>query len=112
VEEPFSPYVHDAELDLGPRINGLNCLREPFQPIIGDEGILEPAFFSSATTCSQNLAPSFSEIHIPRTSLVRNSLRYVSWRQRKVVAAVLKLICDFATAEQAEIELRPCSVTS
>jgi putative transposase len=37
--------------------------------------------------------------------MVRNSLRYVSWKQRKEVAADLKLIYGSATAEQAEMEL-------
>ena len=37
--------------------------------------------------------------------MVRNSLRYVSWKQRKEVAADLKLIYNSPTAEQAEMEL-------
>jgi len=37
--------------------------------------------------------------------MVRNSLKYVSWKQRKEVAADLKTIYQAATAEQAEMEL-------
>ena len=37
--------------------------------------------------------------------MVRNSLKYVSWKQRKEVATDLKTIYQAATAEQAEINL-------
>lgn len=37
--------------------------------------------------------------------MVRNSLRYVSWKQRKEVAADLKYIYQATTAEQAELNL-------
>lgn len=33
-----------------------------------------PRFFSSVTTCNQNFSPSFSEAHIPRTSLAPSVL--------------------------------------
>lgn len=62
---------------------------------------------------SQTLAPSEAiESVFPRTQvqlclvhMVRHSLRYVSWKQRKEVAADLKTIYQAATAEQAEINL-------
>ena len=37
--------------------------------------------------------------------MVRNSFKYVSWKQRKEVATDLKTIYQAATAEQAEMEL-------
>jgi putative transposase len=37
--------------------------------------------------------------------MVRNSLKYVSWKQRKEVASDLKAIYQSPTAEQAEMEL-------
>ena len=37
--------------------------------------------------------------------MVRNSLRYVSWKERKAVAADLKAIYQSVTAAQAELEL-------
>lgn len=56
--------------------------------------------------------PEAIETVFPRTQvqlcivhMVRNSLRYVSWKQRKEVAADLKTIYQAATAEQAEINL-------
>jgi putative transposase len=36
---------------------------------------------------------------------VRNSLKYVSWKQRKEVATDLKAIYQAPTADQAEMEL-------
>jgi putative transposase len=38
--------------------------------------------------------------------MVRNSLRYVSWKQRKEIVAGLKTIYQAPTAEQAEMCLR------
>jgi putative transposase len=56
--------------------------------------------------------PEAIETVFPRTQvqlcivhMVRNSLKYVSWKQRKEVAADLKTIYQAATAEQAEIHL-------
>jgi putative transposase len=56
--------------------------------------------------------PEAIEAVYPRTQvqlcivhMVRNSLRYVSWKQRKEVAADLKVIYQSATAEQAELNL-------
>lgn len=56
--------------------------------------------------------PEAIEAVFPRTQvqlcivhMVRNSLRFVSWKQRKEVAADLRLIYQSATAEQAEMEL-------
>ena len=46
-----------------------------------------------------------TQVQLCIVHMVRNSLRYVSWKQRKEVAADLKLIYDSATAEQAEMEL-------
>jgi len=37
--------------------------------------------------------------------LIRNSLSFVGWKERKAMAADLKLICRAATAEMAEMEL-------
>jgi putative transposase len=37
--------------------------------------------------------------------LVRNSLNFVSWKERKEVAADLRLVCAAATAEAAEMAL-------
>lgn len=56
--------------------------------------------------------PEAIEAVFPRTQvqlcivhMVRNSLRYVSWKQRKEVAADLKTIYQAPTAEQAEMNL-------
>ena len=56
--------------------------------------------------------PEAIETVFPRTQvqlcivhMVRNSLKFVSWKQRKEVAADLKAIYQAATAEQAEIHL-------
>ena len=56
--------------------------------------------------------PEAIETVFPRTQvqlclvhMVRNSLKYVSWKQRKEVATDLKTIYQAATAEQAEMEL-------
>lgn len=56
--------------------------------------------------------PEAIETVFPRTQvqlclvhMVRNSLKYVSWKQRKEVAADLKAIYQAPTAEQAEMEL-------
>jgi len=56
--------------------------------------------------------PEAIERVFPRTQvqlwivhMVRNSLKFVSWKQRKEVAADLKTIYHAATAEQAEIHL-------
>lgn len=56
--------------------------------------------------------PEAIETVYPRTQIqlcivhmVRNSLKYVSWKQRKEVATDLKTIYQAATAEQAEMNL-------
>jgi putative transposase len=56
--------------------------------------------------------PEAIETVYPRTQvqlcivhMVRNSLKYVSWKQRKEVADDLKVIYHSATAEQAELNL-------
>ena len=56
--------------------------------------------------------PEAIEAVFPRTQvqlcivhMVRNSLKYVSWKQRKEVAADLKVIYHSATAELAELNL-------
>jgi putative transposase len=56
--------------------------------------------------------PEAIEAVFPRTQIqlclvhmVRHSLKYVSWKQRKEVAADLKTIYQAATAEQAEMNL-------
>jgi len=56
--------------------------------------------------------PEAIETIFPRTQvqlclvhMVRHSLKYVSWKQRKEVAADLKTIYQAATAEQAEMNL-------
>lgn len=46
-----------------------------------------------------------TQVQLCIVHMVRNSLRYVSWKQRKEVAADLKVIYQAATAEQAEINL-------
>ena len=46
-----------------------------------------------------------TQVQLCIVHMVRNSLRYVSWKQRKEVAADLKQIYSSATAEQAEMEL-------
>ena len=46
-----------------------------------------------------------TQVQLCIVHMVRNSLRFVSWKQRKEVAADLKLIYQSATADQAEIEL-------
>jgi putative transposase len=46
-----------------------------------------------------------TQVQLCIVHMVRNSLRFVSWKQRKEVAADLKLIYQSATAEQAETEL-------
>jgi len=47
----------------------------------------------------------FTQVQLCLVHMVRNSLRYVSWKQRKDVAADLKAIYQSSTAEQAEMEL-------
>ena len=56
--------------------------------------------------------PEAIEAVFPRTQvqlclvyMVRHSLKYVSWKQRKEVAADLKTIYQATTAEQAEMNL-------
>lgn len=46
-----------------------------------------------------------TQVQLCIVHMVRNSLRFVSWKQRKEVAADLRLIYESATAEQAEMEL-------
>lgn len=46
-----------------------------------------------------------AQIQLCIVHMVRHSLRYVSWKQRKEVAADLKTIYQAPTAEQAEINL-------
>ena len=46
-----------------------------------------------------------TQVQLCIVHMVRNSLRFVSWKQRKEVAADLKRIYQSATTEQAEIEL-------
>ena len=46
-----------------------------------------------------------TQVQLCIVHMVRNSLRFVSWKQRKEVAADLKTIYQSATAEQAEMEL-------
>ena len=48
---------------------------------------------------------SRTQVQLCIVHMVRNSLRYVSWKQRKEVATDLKTIYQAATAEQAEMEL-------
>jgi putative transposase len=56
--------------------------------------------------------PEAIETVFPRTEvqqciahLVRQSLKYVNWKQRKEVAADLKMIYSASTREQAEMRL-------
>lgn len=46
-----------------------------------------------------------TQVQLCIVHMVRNSLKYVSWKQRKEVATDLKTIYQAPTAEQAEIEL-------
>lgn len=46
-----------------------------------------------------------AEVQLCIVHIIRNALAYVSWKDRKEVAADLKLIYRAATAEQAEFEL-------
>lgn len=46
-----------------------------------------------------------TQIQLCIVHMVRNSLKYVSWKQRKEVAADLKAIYQATTADQAEINL-------
>ena len=46
-----------------------------------------------------------TQVQLCIVHMVRNSLKFVSWKQRKEVAGDLKLIYQSATAEQAEMEL-------
>jgi putative transposase len=46
-----------------------------------------------------------AQVQLRIIHLLRNSLRYVSWKERKAVAAALKPIYTAATAEQAEQHL-------
>ena len=47
-----------------------------------------------------------AQVQLCIVHLVRNSLKYVSWKQRKEVAGDLKTIYQASTAEQAEMGLR------
>jgi putative transposase len=46
-----------------------------------------------------------TQVQLCIVHMVRNSLKYVSWKQRKEVAADLKVIYHSATAELAELHL-------
>ena len=46
-----------------------------------------------------------TQVQLCIVHMVRNSLRYVSWKERKAVAAGLKLIYQSVTVEEAELEL-------
>jgi putative transposase len=46
-----------------------------------------------------------TQVQLCIVHMVRNSLKFVSWKQRKEVATDLKVIYQSATAEQAEMEL-------
>ena len=46
-----------------------------------------------------------TQVQLCIVHIVRNSLKYVSWKQRKEVTTDLKTIYQAATAEQAEMEL-------
>jgi putative transposase len=46
-----------------------------------------------------------TQVQLCLVHMVRNSLRYVAWKQRKEVAADLKTIYQASTAEQAEMNL-------
>lgn len=46
-----------------------------------------------------------TQVQLCIVHMVRNSLKFVSWKQRKEVAGDLKVIYQSATAEQAEMEL-------
>jgi putative transposase len=46
-----------------------------------------------------------TQVQLCIVHMVRNSLKFVSWKQRKEVAGDLKMIYQSATAEQAEMEL-------
>jgi putative transposase len=46
-----------------------------------------------------------AQVQLCIVHMVRNSLKYVSWKQRKEVAADLKIIYQAPTAEQAEMSL-------
>ena len=46
-----------------------------------------------------------AQVQLCIVHMVRNSLKYVSWKQRKEVAADLKTIYQAPTAEQAEMDL-------
>jgi transposase-like protein len=46
-----------------------------------------------------------TQVQLCIVHMVRNSLRYVSWKERKAVAAGLKSIYQSATVEEAELEL-------
>lgn len=52
----------------------------------------------------ENVFPK-TQVQLCIVHMVRNSLKYVSWKQRKEVAGDLKAIYQSATAEQAEMEL-------
>ena len=47
-----------------------------------------------------------AQVKLRIVHLLRNSLRYVLWKERKAVAAALKPIYTAATAEQAEEHLK------
>ncbi len=46
-----------------------------------------------------------TQVQLCIVHMVRNSLRYVSWKERKAVAADLKSIYQSVTVEEAELEL-------
>jgi putative transposase len=46
-----------------------------------------------------------AQVQLCIVHLLRNSLRYISWKERKAVAAALKPVYTAATAEQAEQRL-------
>jgi putative transposase len=47
-----------------------------------------------------------TQVQLCIVHMVRNSLNYVNWKERKTVAADLKLVYHAATAEEAEQRLR------
>lgn len=62
-------HVHHAELNLGLRIHSFDGFGKAFESIhTRDEDVSHSRFFNSVTICIQNLAPSLSAAHTPKSS--------------------------------------------
>lgn len=80
------------------------------EEILGEGGVLKSLIKSLVEAAmgaemDHHLGYAKTKVQLCIVHMVRNSLRYVSWKDKKKVAADLKLIYRSATIEDAELEL-------